>query len=93
MRYDHDFDYSPQHAFGQRTTAMYPKKKAPNKKIDSQSVGGVFVGYDDPDGTKTYRVYILATETIAISNDCTFLDISAKERPNGSTTPRCVPTC
>ena len=70
-------DYKRLQPFGQACTAMYPKKKAPDKKIGDQALKGIMVGYDDCDGTKAYRVYIPHLKKILVTPDVTFMDFKA----------------
>lgn len=60
--------------FGQACTAMYPKKEAPDNNIGEQAIKGIMVGYDDMDGTKTYRIYIPSLRKILVAPDVTFVD-------------------
>ena len=67
-------DYKRMQPFGQACTAMYPKKKTPKKKIGAQVMKGIMVGYDDPNGTKAYRIYVPSIKKIVITPDVTFMD-------------------
>ena len=66
-RYGVQPDYKRMQPFGQACTAMFSKKRAPNKKqnrgaITNHSMAGIMVGYDDANGTKAYRVLCTITE-------------------------------
>ena len=63
--------------FGQACTAMYPKGKAPSKKLGKQAMKGIMVGYDDVEGTKAYRIYVPDLKKIVITPDVTFMDFKA----------------
>ena len=53
---------------------MYPKKKAPNKKLGEQAMKGVMIGYEDMDGTKAYRIFIPEISKVIVTPDVTFMD-------------------
>ena len=57
-----------------KCVALYPKGKAPNKKIGDQGIDGKFVGYDEAEGTQAYRVLIPKRNKIMITPDVEFLD-------------------
>ena len=74
MRYGRKPQYKRFQAFGTPAIAMYPKKKAPNKKLGAQGVEGIFVGYDDVNGTKAYRIFVPERRKVIITTDVTFLE-------------------
>ena len=78
MRYNTLPDYKRMQPFGQACTVMFPKKKAPDKKLGKQAMPGIMVGYEDRNGTKAYRVFVPSIKKIAISPDVTFMDFKAK---------------
>ena len=83
MRYGRVPEYKRFREWGVPCVAMYPKKKAPLKKLGDQGIEGIFVGYDDADGTMQYRVYVPTKNKIYKAPDVTFMD----EVPGTGTTP------